>query len=85
MDVTNTLEVIEDIRKIAVDGIGIAKTGFSFASLGTVLSMLNDAHDIVNNMNDVLPELQDLDAAESAQLASAGYGLVKDVIAALRA
>lgn len=88
LGIVKTLEVISDLKALAVDGIGLAKSATRGpigwpALLAAVVKVAGDVKDLVADAPEALPELKEVDPAEAGQLATAAYGLVKDVMAAL--
>lgn len=90
LGVAKTLEVISDLTELAVDGIGLAKAA-SRGALGLpalfagVVKVASDVKELVSDAPLALPELKDVDQAEAGQLATASYGMVLRVLAAIKA
>ena len=84
LGVSKTLEVFEDVKVLAVQGIHVVKGGVGLGSLGKLLELAKAVNELIKDVPAALPELQDLDQQESAQLAQAAFGLVKSIIEAVK-
>ncbi len=85
--IEKTLEVFDDISVVACEGIAIAKQlkgGFTYlkvlACMGKFMAVAKACQELVKDAPAALPELQDLDAAESAKIGAASYALVRKVM-----
>lgn len=84
LGIQKTKETIEDLTKIAVAGVEIAKDGLGIGSFLKVVGLLNVVKELVVDAPLALPELADLDAAESAEIGAAAYNMVKSIILAIK-
>jgi hypothetical protein len=93
LGVDKSIEVIDDLAVLAIEGIAIAKDikkdGWGYvnllSNLGHMGKCVKAIQELVADAPAVLPELKDLDAAECARLGAAGYALVSKVIDEIRA
>lgn len=83
LGIEHSKKVLVDLGKIAADGIYLAKHGVGIGSLKQLWDMVAEAKDIIVEGKASFPELKDLDAAESAELATAAFDLVKGIIDAV--
>lgn len=84
--IEKTVECFDDLGNLAVDVIGIVKTGgLSLTVLPKLLNAVAQIGELVKDLPAALPELADLDSTEAAQIGAAAFGLVKKVVAALQA
>lgn len=82
--IERSLEVFDDLEKIAGQVFGITKQGLGLGSSLKVLELLRHAVELVKDAQAALPELADLDAQESGRLAERAFGLVKAIILSVK-
>ena len=83
--IEKSLEVFEDLEKLGVELVKIAKNGLGLGSMFRVLEILKNAAELVKDAQGAIPELADLDPKESGQLAERAFVLVKNIIVAVKA
>lgn len=81
--IENTLETIQDLENVVVDGIRFAKASIGLGKITAAVKVVQDVTDLLAEAPLVLPELKDLDGEESGKIGAASYTLVKTVLAAL--
>ncbi len=82
MDIKNTLEVLDAVELLAVQGKKIAKDGISLADLPEAIELVKHVDVIVAAVEDakeVVDEAKDLDQAELIQIGSRVVALVKAI------
>lgn len=69
---------------LVVQGVGISRNGLSLSSFPQLLGILQSLKTLSLEAQAALPELKDIDVNEAAELAAIVYGVVKDVVAAVK-
>ncbi len=69
--------VLEKLGDLACDAIDLGKHGIGISAIGDICRILKDAKDLVIELPQAMPELTDLSADESSELAGLAYHVVK--------
>lgn len=85
LGIQHSLEVVQDLGRLATTGIELAKHGVGLRSLRKLWDMAEDAKELFDDARAALPELKDLDPEEAGQLARECYLVVRKVIDAVAA
>ncbi len=82
MDIKNSLEIVEAIKVLGVEGKKIAKDGVNLADLPEALELIKKIDVFIAAFKDaelVGAEVKDLDQAELIQLGAALYDVFKSI------
>lgn len=79
MGIDKTLEVFEDITKLAVSGVKLYKHGVGLSSFGQLWGVIDSLKELILDLPPAMPELLDLDNDECAKLGRAAHRMLKEV------
>ncbi len=85
LGVDNSKRVLVELGQVAVGGILIIKKGIGLNSISKLLAMAGDVKELIALAPKALPELKDVDAKESGELAEVAYAVVRDIVNAIAA
>lgn len=86
LGIEKTLEVFDDLEKMGVECIKVAKSGGKvLGNIGRIVDIIKSASELVKDAPGSLPELRDLDGAESGRLAERSFLMVRNLIEAVKA
>lgn len=79
MGIDKTLEVFEDITKLAVSGIKLYKGGIGLNTFSQMWGVIESVKELVLDLPAAMPELLDLDNDECAKLGRAAHRMLSEV------
>lgn len=81
--IDHTKKTIESLSTLVTDLVSVAISGIGFSTIPKLFQVAADIKEIASEIPQSLPELNDLDAQEAAQLGSAAYDIIKNIIVQL--
>lgn len=81
--IDHSKKVVEDLGKLVMDAIPIAKHGVGIGAISQLFTILADVKDLLAEAPQALPELKDMDSAKAGELSSVCYEMVRRVITSI--
>lgn len=83
MGVDKSLEVIEGVKVLVIEGADLLKNGISLSKFGKLITIVGIVQELVMDAKGALPEVKELDSVEAGRLTEASYKAVQEIVKSL--